>query len=152
MGGHLTVRVKQHPLGRDPVPALGSGLGGDFGLELADGAIVLGQQDEGPRGIGHRQRIEGVRDLGQLALTAHDGDQVEDAGAGLRSGMLGRLAELAVLVEPPAHLFQLVLDRVDIDERPGEELAVLAAHGRRHRRRSRSIMASAASGPQVPAA
>ena len=65
--------------------------------------------------------------------------------------MLRGLAALTILVQSPADLVQLFLDIVHVDKGPGAELGVILAHGRRQRRPSRSISASASGGPQVPA-
>ena len=114
--------------------------------------MLLGEEDERTRRIGDGQPMQNLSHRFQLRFVHHDGDQVQHTGAGLRGSMHGRLRVLdLVIVQAPAHPFQLFLDLVDVDHHLGAELGV-AAHGRLHRRPSLSIRASAASGPQAPAA
>ena len=148
----FAVRMQDHALGADPVSALGPLLGGDLGLQLVGFAGVLGEEDQRPGRVGHRETVEHAGDFAQLGLIAHDRNQVANTGAGFGRGMLGGLALRAVLVQTPADLVQLFLDVVDVDKDPGADLGVVLAHGRRQRRPSCSISASASGGPHVPAA
>ena len=144
--------MQNHALGADPVAAFSSLLRGYLGLQLVGLAGVLGEQDQRPGGVGHRETVEHAGDFAQLGLVADHGDQVEHAGAGFGRGVLRGLALLAVRMQAPAHLVQLFLDGMHVDKGPGAELGVTVAHGRRQRRPSRSISASTSGGPQVPAA
>ena len=144
--------MEDHALGGHAVPAFGALLGGNLGLELVRLARVLGEEDQRTRGVGDGETVEHAGDLPQLGLVAHHRDQVADAGASFRGRVLCCLAPFAIGMQAPAHLVQLFLDRMDVDEGAGAELAVILDHGRRQRRPSCSISLSASGGPQVPAA
>jgi len=154
--GNLAMRVQQHLLVGDQARPDHVGEGADGGLQLRGMAILLRQQDQGPGGVMDRHALERVRDAVFLLAGPRHRDQVERARPGLRRGVFGRLpAQRTIREQPPAKLGQLLLDRPHVEELaddPGVVGDRPDAHGRRQRRPSRSIRASAASGPQVPAA
>ena len=149
--GGFAVGVENHPLGRHPVAAFRPVLRRNLGLQLVGALGVLGEQDQGPRGVGDRQPVEHSDDRVLFGFVADDRDQVENAGPRFVGGVLRGLAQLTIAMQSPADLLQLLLDGVDVDKGLNAELGVVATHGRRQRRPSRSIRASAASGPQLPA-
>ena len=144
---HLAVRVQEDPLGDDRPARLLAGGGAHIGLQLERGSVRLGEQQQGARRVVDRKPVEYPRDRFDVVVGFDHGDQVEDVGPGLRGGVLGRLV-FPLVAHLPADAGQLLLDRVDVDDPSRGQLA----HGRLQRRPSRSIRASASSGPQLPAA